>query len=137
MPGWTVDEAIQRVQEVTYRIGHEPSSGDMGGNIGAYVRLFGSWEHAKEIAGVKHYAPPPVLEPVIYEVPPDPNALTSEELAEERRLFLLRRSKRQAEDPVHVIRPGRLTSHLGKAFRGFMDNEYLPPDDAFRFVRGR
>lgn len=123
--GYSRDQAIALIRAAAERCGHEPASGDMGQNVGAYTRIFGTWEHAKEEAGVKNYVPPEK------EKPPVPTytykyALTKEELAEEHRLFEERQRIRRAAEPEHVKRPFVLTSHVARTKRTSRDDEFLP-----------
>lgn len=129
MPGWTIEEALMRIREKAVEIGHEPHTTDMGGNVGAYVRLFGTWETAKEIAGVKNYTPPPKPAPPMAERTYK-YQLSPEELAEEKRLYEERMKARRALEPEHVRIPFVMTSHVGRASRKGRDNEYLPSRDA-------
>jgi hypothetical protein len=125
--GYSRDEALRQIREAAERCGHEPATGDMQGNVGAYTRLFGSWEHAKEEAGVKNYVAPEKEHPPVptytykYHLSPD-------ELAEERRLFLERQAARAGALPTP--RPFVLTTHLGRNMKRLRDDEYLPSRDA-------
>ena len=132
MPGWTIEEALMRIREKAVEIGHEPHTTDMGGNVGAYVRLFGTWETAKEIAGVKNYTPPP--KPPVAERTYK-YQLSPEELAEEKRLYEERQRIKRAAEPEHVRIPFVMTSHVGRASRKGRDNEYLPSWDAIEVAK--
>lgn len=127
--GWTVDFALRKLRETAEKIGHEPHTTDMGGNVGAYCRLFGSWENAKEVAGVKGYVAPEKPKPPI-PVRTYKYALAPEELAEEKRLYEEREKRRRAGEPEHVKRPFVLTSHIGRGLKKLREDEYLPPRDA-------
>ena len=133
--GYTVDQALQQIREVTVRVGREPSTGDMGGNIGAYVRLFGSWETAKEIAGVKGYIAPEK------DKPPIPTraynyVLTPEEMSAEREAYRARCLARAQKEAVHERRGFSFSPpNIGKRFeKKLRENEYLPPRDALMEV---
>lgn len=85
----TREEAIMRIRAVAEKIGREPSTADMDGRTGPYCRIFGSWETAKKEAGVKGYVAPEKPKPKVA-VTNYRYALTPEELAHERKLFLER-----------------------------------------------
>jgi hypothetical protein len=116
-----------RIRAVAEEVGHEPHATDMGGNVGAYVRIFGTWEHAKEEAGVKGYIAP---EKEHLPVPTYTYKyhLSKDELAEERGMFEERQAARAGALPEP--RPFVLTTHLGRNLKKLRDDEYLPSRDA-------
>lgn len=134
MPGWSREEAIMRIRAAAEKCGHEPATGDMEGNVGAYCRIFGTWEHAKEEAGVKGYVAPKK------EKPPVPTrtykyVLTEEEWEAERQAFFGRKIRKAMQEAEHERKRFSYRnisgSNIGRRFEKSMrEDEYIPPRDA-------